>query len=267
MNQETNDDPRLVLAVLNSLGVVGVNAVELKAFMKALKIYRKEKERYNEQWKEETKIKLLLQQGYFKNHRINFNKENVPSVSDKKSEHHSKPEQNDYSREILKQQSFHKNKFLNAESATNEKISSLMNEKKPKHKIKPIHNNFSKEILEVKHFESYEENNIKTKVDIPSKNGKDSRQTPSTEKLELHREPSAKSQKSVASSVISSNKSCRKSIGLKSSKKIGSDPVTLYNQYRRYWSKLSFPGEESHSKLRWAVREKMLGSQPNPRPR
>lgn len=270
MNRETSDDPRLVLAVLNSLGVVGVNAAELKAFMKALKIYRKEKERSNEQWKEETKIKLLLQQGYFKNHLISFSQENTKEnvKQEKKSRHQAKPmPENDHSKEILRQQSIYKNQFTNIRPI-NEEVK-LASEKKPKRKAKPVQNDFSKENVQKFHPECREEINDKTKMEISCKNVKDSKPTPSIEKLEIHREPSAtaKSQKSVASSVISSNKSCRQSSGLKSSKKIGSDPVTLYNQYKRYWSKLSFPGEESHAKLRWAVREKMLGSQPNPTPR
>lgn len=34
MNRKTSDDPRQILAILNSLGVVGVTASELKSFMK-----------------------------------------------------------------------------------------------------------------------------------------------------------------------------------------------------------------------------------------
>lgn len=38
------------------------------------------------------------------------------------------------------------------------------------------------------------------------------------------------------------------------------DPVALYEKYSAYWNTVSFPGEESHARLRWSVREKMLGS-------
>lgn len=37
------------------------------------------------------------------------------------------------------------------------------------------------------------------------------------------------------------------------------DPVALYQKYQREWKQISFPGEAKHSKIRWAVREKMLG--------
>ncbi|KAJ8932530.1 hypothetical protein NQ318_000647 [Aromia moschata] len=37
------------------------------------------------------------------------------------------------------------------------------------------------------------------------------------------------------------------------------DPVALYQYYQKEWKKQKFPGQENHSDLRWAVREKMLG--------
>lgn len=42
------------------------------------------------------------------------------------------------------------------------------------------------------------------------------------------------------------------------------DPVTLYQKYQQEWKHISFPGEATHSKLRWAVRERMLGTDPHP---
>ncbi|XP_071453240.1 centriolar and ciliogenesis-associated protein HYLS1 [Hetaerina americana] len=47
---------------------------------------------------------------------------------------------------------------------------------------------------------------------------------------------------------------------------IKSDPVTLYHWYQEHWNKQKVPGEEPHKKLRWSVREKMLGDDPSPRP-
>ncbi|XP_046388793.1 uncharacterized protein LOC124157809 [Ischnura elegans] len=44
------------------------------------------------------------------------------------------------------------------------------------------------------------------------------------------------------------------------------DPVSLYHWYQEYWNKQKVPGEDPHKKLRWAVREKMLGDDPHPRP-
>lgn len=42
------------------------------------------------------------------------------------------------------------------------------------------------------------------------------------------------------------------------------DPVALYQKYQQEWKQVSFPGEAKHSKVRWAVREKMLGADPHP---
>lgn len=42
------------------------------------------------------------------------------------------------------------------------------------------------------------------------------------------------------------------------------DPVALYQKYQQGWKQISFPGEAKHSKIRWAVREKMLGTDPHP---
>jgi len=44
------------------------------------------------------------------------------------------------------------------------------------------------------------------------------------------------------------------------------DPVALYQKYQQEWKQISFPGEAKHSKVRWAVREKMLGTDPHPVP-
>ena len=40
------------------------------------------------------------------------------------------------------------------------------------------------------------------------------------------------------------------------------DPVRLHQQYKEHWDKANLPGEKSHNKLRWAVREWMLGEEP-----
>lgn len=46
-----------------------------------------------------------------------------------------------------------------------------------------------------------------------------------------------------------------------------SDPVTLYQYYQQMWKQQKLPGEDPHSDLRWMIREKMLGQNPNPCPR
>ncbi|XP_017775388.1 PREDICTED: uncharacterized protein LOC108561822 [Nicrophorus vespilloides] len=37
------------------------------------------------------------------------------------------------------------------------------------------------------------------------------------------------------------------------------DPVALYQKYQTEWKKLKIPGESSHSDLRWAIREQLMG--------
>ena len=44
-----------------------------------------------------------------------------------------------------------------------------------------------------------------------------------------------------------------------------SDPVALYQKYQEEWKHCPLPGEDQHSNIRWAIREKMLGSDPHPR--
>lgn len=71
MGNEVNDDPQQVLTILNSLGVVNVTALELKAFMRELKLYRKVKEKECIQWKEKVKAKILQNQGCLENQQLN----------------------------------------------------------------------------------------------------------------------------------------------------------------------------------------------------
>lgn len=44
------------------------------------------------------------------------------------------------------------------------------------------------------------------------------------------------------------------------------DPVKLYHHYQDIWRQQKVPGENNHSDLRWCIRERMLGEDPNPRP-
>ncbi|XP_033225293.1 uncharacterized protein LOC117178142 [Belonocnema kinseyi] len=45
-----------------------------------------------------------------------------------------------------------------------------------------------------------------------------------------------------------------------------SDPVALYQKYQEEWKHCPLPGENRHKAIRWAIREKMMGSDPHPRP-
>lgn len=40
------------------------------------------------------------------------------------------------------------------------------------------------------------------------------------------------------------------------------DPVTLYHQYQQLWKQQKLPGENNHNELRWSIRERMLGQDP-----
>ncbi|KAG8287011.1 hypothetical protein J6590_046985 [Homalodisca vitripennis] len=44
-----------------------------------------------------------------------------------------------------------------------------------------------------------------------------------------------------------------------------SDPVALYHQYQQLWKQQKLPGEARHNDLRWTIREKLLGQEPQPR--
>ncbi|XP_051174878.1 centriolar and ciliogenesis-associated protein HYLS1-like [Leptopilina boulardi] len=45
-----------------------------------------------------------------------------------------------------------------------------------------------------------------------------------------------------------------------------SDPVTLYQKYQEEWKQFPLPGEDKHLDVRWAIRERMMGCDPHPRP-
>lgn len=51
----------------------------------------------------------------------------------------------------------------------------------------------------------------------------------------------------------------------RTAQRVKSDPVMLYQKYKKEWKQVSFPGESRHTGVRWAVREKMLGTNPTPR--
>lgn len=44
------------------------------------------------------------------------------------------------------------------------------------------------------------------------------------------------------------------------------DPAAKLREYKKDWERFSFPGEDSHQELRWAVRRRMLQPGPPPRP-
>lgn len=48
------------------------------------------------------------------------------------------------------------------------------------------------------------------------------------------------------------------SFRIPNSRKKKSDPVAMYGYYRKFWDNFKPPGENTHDRLRWAIRDKML---------
>ncbi|KAF8796758.1 uncharacterized protein LOC129980513 [Argiope bruennichi] len=55
---------------------------------------------------------------------------------------------------------------------------------------------------------------------------------------------------------LSSTRSLHSRFGNPRKKK--NDPVAMYNYYKKFWNEFKPPGEKTHDKIRWAVRDKML---------
>nr|XP_023021949.1 hydrolethalus syndrome protein 1 homolog [Leptinotarsa decemlineata] len=71
------------------------------------------------------------------------------------------------------------------------------------------------------------------------------------------------SKETISSAPIKPKKSGKSVIRVGSAKSINRcDPVALYHQYKEEWKKIKFPGQDHHSDLRWAVREKLLSVPP-----
>lgn len=296
-----NDDPREVLAILNSLGFIGITAQQLKAFMKDLKQYRKIKEHERQQRKEEIKrkimdkqqsmIKEILREHKTQNHSI----ENTISTNSSSS----------YADNSLVKINV---KFLSNDKE-NEKSNSEENFAVTKQKL-----NIMKSKPEFK--EVFDHYNIKSSSVSSNKNDVPQLQSKTTYLKGLEKDICMKKQhqtKADSDKIIC----CEKSVPLQSIRPMSapnileheqehigssrtkstmstkysqsgsksfirpwrlqpevqkalsikkSDPVTLYQKYQQEWKQMSFPGEAKHSSVRWAIREKMLGGDPHPMP-
>ncbi|KAJ8683670.1 hypothetical protein QAD02_019462 [Eretmocerus hayati] len=260
MSRENSNDPRQVLAILNSLGIVGVTAAELKAFMKELKLYRKIKELECQQWKEEVKEKisrqghLIKQQSYFsKSSKV------IDSREPPKSEKKKKVEEPKCCVELI----LHTENKYDAIGRIKENNSGqsysnmpLTDRRRRSDRIAKVKKNDVEETVE--ELQNFDSVCHRTVTDEPQAMQK-SKSAPSSASRKSTN-PCTRSK----SFIRSHSQGCLDSRA-QLTKKTNNDPVALYNKYKSIWERLSFPGEETHAKLRWAVREKMLGSEPFPK--
>ncbi|XP_046417775.1 uncharacterized protein LOC124178464 isoform X3 [Neodiprion fabricii] len=309
---DKKDDPREVLSLLNSLGFVGITAQQLKAFMKDLKMHRKIRERERQQWKEDTKKKILLRQQQLYREVLHEHKTEtggLNSRTENKEDEIAKENHHNYVIPAKKTGSakthtswaeeFRQNS-LNSDNGYNTSSSSLINES---HRHFDRLNNISQNhsagastdstkyisLEKSRSRATRSEQNLKQTNLAPAKSStgqkaSSSRSAPvisenckRSQTTEVHANPPPS-----RSSIQSRPKSCEERIISPRSKIIRpwrlqpeshrsctntkSDPVALYQKYKEEWKQLALPGEENHAGVRWAVREKMLGLDPNPRP-
>ncbi|KAL0100332.1 hypothetical protein PUN28_019593 [Cardiocondyla obscurior] len=276
---EIKDDPREVLVLLNSLGFVGITAIQLKAFMKDLKIYRKVKEREKQQRKEEIKTKIidkheaLLNEAYrYCNIRNYSSSNNIPSESSNSFENESiKVRIRCIPKEDVNQKH---SKVTTIES--DKKLSTQYSEKDTEPRIQSKQNYADANYPIIKSSKDSDKQ-IDTKClaqEHVASSHISSNRTNRTELKSAMSDPSGnvgvQSTLSRRSSVNFGHKSFIRPWRLQSDaqKHINKkcDPVALYQKYQQEWKHISFPGEAKHSKIRWAVREKMLGTDPHPLP-
>ena len=303
---EIKDDPREVLVLLNSLGFVGITAAQLKAFMKDLKIYRKIKERERQQRKEEIKTKIISkQQALIKEAHGHQNTDYsliniVPSETSNSFDDESlvKVRIKCIPKEDIK-------KHAKASAIKlDEKVSTIkykdvqvvesdrtcckqnyFNSKPPIIKCSKSKNrqNVSKHLAtdsylteECKHNLKVEDR-VKPVTSIFEQSICEpilSNYVSGSESKSIASDPTGnvrtQSALSTRSSINSKHKSFIRPWRLQpqAQKWINKkcDPVALYQKYQQEWKQISFPGEAKHSKVRWAVREKMLGTDPHPVP-
>ncbi|KAK0174506.1 hypothetical protein PV327_010268 [Microctonus hyperodae] len=268
------DDPRQVLMILNSLGFVGITAEQLKSFMKDLKLHRKIKESQREQWREETTNKIVLKQRQALSELINPNS-NDNSRRDTKADDSAvvkikikcvaESDTNDEIENNIKCPRVYQKKNLSSPSRRQEK--------KEKEISLPVSNKKEQIVDHGKHSETIKKSEI-TKV-IPKR-------TVSAPELSENISRSRSRSKSATSDATTRRNQSRSSTRSQAKsfirpwqlhpeihrlpQNVKSDPVLLYQQYQKGWKQKLLPGENRHAEIRWAVREKMLGTNPTPRP-
>ncbi|XP_034949758.1 uncharacterized protein Hyls1 [Chelonus insularis] len=283
---EQKDDPRQVLAILNSLGYVGITAQVLKAFMKDLKLLRKIKERERQQWREEMKRKIFFKQQKALAELLHdsprsdvastlSSNDSVVKIKIKcvsTSDYDDNDENCDENQQTRPNIQRYQSPSPSRQRQPNElKKESLAKCKKTKineqQKLKKEAGNRKSRKSESEIINSLSDHThglvISEKVPKRSRSKSitsESTCTPHTNRQALSR-----------SSSHSHPKSFIRPWTLRSDtqgppQQTKSDPVMLYQKYQKDWKKFPLPGENLHTRIRWEIREKMLGTYPMPRP-
>ncbi|XP_053979998.1 centriolar and ciliogenesis-associated protein HYLS1-like [Hylaeus volcanicus] len=298
-----NEDPREVLALLNSLGFVGITAEQLKGFMKDLKLYRKIKEREKQQRKEQIKQKIIDKQKNDIKEILRERKKEFQSTENTISTDTS----NSYNNEplvkvkvkCLKQvrKRNKENKELTnygiSHTDTKEKINitktkstkaSDYSHVKPASVLYDDENSTGclesrKKYPDLSQQDSY--TTRKYKVKTKNNNIAHQEELTTLQSVRPMSAPNILEHERIGSSQtksILSTKTSRSGVksfirpwklqpeAQKGSNIKKSDPVALYQKYQQEWKQISFPGEAKHAGLRWAIREKMLGYDPHSMP-
>ena len=295
-----NDDPREVLALLNSLGFVGITAQQLKGFMKDLKLYRKVKDREKQQRKEEIRRKIIeKQQNVIKEvlregrREFCYTENTVSTDSNSYTDHslvrvkvkcvssdrENKESTNSNGSRIDARQKSDISKSTAKKASDHSTVRSIG---------LPCDDESTKD-----HFKSKDRYTECPKLE--SYRAKKEKPRPDSSKIMQQEKPTVSQPvrpmsapnilehglDRIGSGHTKSTSSARNSqSGTKSfirpwrlqpetQRALSvnkSDPVTLYQKYQQEWKQMSFPGEAKHASLRWAVREKMLGGDPRPMP-
>ncbi|XP_020299463.1 mental retardation GTPase activating protein homolog 4-like [Pseudomyrmex gracilis] len=285
---ENKDDPREVLVLLNSLGFVGITAAQLKAFMKDLKIYRKIKEREKQQRKEEIKTKVINSQQALIKETLGHRKINSAVPSESSNSHDSEPLvkirirclSDSHEEDAQTQKCFKTTAIKSSRKQQSQKKDSHISEPDrvncERLNVGPSDNLQSRQTVSknvVKSSHATETEGIKPIQEHPTDKPSSSRPRLKSTTSDPTGHTRTQSALSATSSVNSKHKSfirpwrLQPEVQRNINKKC--DPVALYQKYQREWKQISFPGEAKHSKIRWAVREKMLGGDllPVPLPR
>ena len=294
-----NDDPREVLALLNSLGFVGITAQQLKGFMKDLKLYRKVKDREKQQRKEEIRRKIIEKQQnvikeVLREQRREFcYTENTVSTDSNSYTDHSlvRVEVKCISSDRENKESTNSNETRIDARQKSDISKSTAKKPSDRSTVRSIGPPFDNEINK-DHFKSKDRYTECPKQE--SYMAKKEKPIPNSNKIMQQEKPMVSQPvrpmsapnilehglDRIGSGHTKSTSSTRNSqSGSKSfirpwrlqpetqrSSSVKSDPVTLYQKYQQEWKQMSFPGEAKHASLRWAVREKMLGGDPRPMP-
>ncbi|EGI59198.1 PREDICTED: uncharacterized protein LOC105152140 [Acromyrmex echinatior] len=309
---EIKDDPREVLVLLNSLGFVGITAIQLKAFMKDLKIYRKVRERERQQQKEEIKTKIinkqqtLLRKAYRHHDAADYSLSNIiPSESSNSLDDESVVKVR--IRCISKEEDVQKQRCFKANVIkSDEKLSQTKRNKQDAIEVAESNRIYCEQnYSNTKSYPVIKSSKSETKQisKCLTKNNHLAERCKQNLKIDEQMKPMTSihpSSAPVLSNYISQLESksvtsdptgnirTQSALSAKSSVNFGPksfirpwrlqseiqkniinkkcDPVALYQKYQQEWKRISFPGEAKHSKVRWAVREKMLGTDPHPMP-